>query len=133
VDRGGKDNNMQCADLGVRNVRVKLASTQDIEADRWQKPAQPQIPTALTTFAQGKTVQLAQHAVQYTAFTTMVPENRKKLVASIEQRKTLSVRKFKSTSFSVPAKQIDIIKKRQDVNLMKIQKPMPVINKKNTP
>ena len=131
VDRGGKDNNMQCADLGVRNVRLKLASTQDIVADRWQKPALPQIPTALVGFTQGKTVKLAQHAAQFSAFTKMVPENRKNLVASIEKQKTSTVTKFRGTRFVMPVKQIDIIKKRQDINLMNIQKPMAVPDKKN--
>ena len=129
VDRGGKDNNMQCADLGVRNVRLKLASTQDIEADRWRKPTPPQIPTALATFSQGKTVNLAQHAVQYATFTQMVPANRKVLVSSIEKKKLSTQTKFKGTRFALPLKQVDLIKKRQDTNLMKIQKPMPAISK----
>ncbi|MBN1548538.1 MAG: hypothetical protein JW902_17955 [Syntrophaceae bacterium] len=129
VDRGGKDNNMQCTDLGVRNVRLKLASTQDIAADRWQKPAQPQVSTALVTFSQGKTIKLAQHAVQYAAFTKMVPANRKVLVNSIEKQKASTMSKFKGTRFALPLKQVNIIKKRQDTNLMKIQKPIKVINR----
>ncbi|MDX9745390.1 MAG: hypothetical protein WCX84_06050 [Syntrophales bacterium] len=125
VDRGGKDNNMQCMGLGVRNVRLKLASTQDLEADRWQKPpASPQIPTALTVFSQGKAVNLAQHAVQYAAFTQMVPAKRKMFVSAVEKKKIVDQNSFKRGTLLLPVKQVDMIKKRQKTNLMKIQKPL---------
>jgi len=124
VDRGGKDNNMQCLDLGVRNVRLTLASTQDIAADRWQRPAAPEIPTALVTFSQGKTIDVAQHAVQFSGFTKMVPESRKAQVKTIEKRKTQDVSRLRSPLFrNIPVKQMDIIKKRQETNLIK-RKPL---------
>jgi hypothetical protein len=111
--------------LGVRNVRLKLASTQDLEADRWQKPpASPQIPTALTVFSQGKAVNLAQHAVQYAAFTQMVPAKRKMFVSAVEKKKIVDQNSFKRGTLLLPVKQVDMIKKRQKTNLMKIQKPL---------
>ena len=123
VDRGGNDNNMQCLDLGVRNVRLSLYSTQDLAADHWQKPAPPAVPTVLSNFRQNKPVALAQNVNQFAVFTQLVPAGRKQLVVAAEKQKTAASAKFRITRFALPAQQQGIARKRLDTNSLKLKRP----------
>jgi hypothetical protein len=112
VDRKGKDNNMQCLDLGVRNVRLTLCSQQDLAADQWRQPAAPQVPTALANFSNNRPVALAQNAQQYKALTAFVPATQRGQVARIDANKASATGKFKATRFNLPAKQLNLMKTR---------------------
>lgn len=122
VDRKGKDNNMQCLDLGVRNLRLTLCSKQDLTADKWRKPAAPQVPAVLVNFSRNRPVALAKNAGQFKVFTTFVPATQRKQVSRMNANKASVTGKFKTKSYNLPAKQMNLMKMRLNTGTIKIQK-----------
>jgi hypothetical protein len=124
VDRKGKDNNMQCLDLGMRNIPLTLCSSQDLQADRWQAPATPQVPTVLANFSGNKPLALAQNAAQFKSFTALVPAAQKQALTKSQTQKTTVSQKFKTTRYSLPAAQLQLMQKRLQLpTTNKLQKP----------
>lgn len=112
VDRRGKDDNMQCLDLGVRNVRLALNSSQDVTADAWARPAPPQLPTALNAFHNKQNIVLVQHAQQFSQYARLLPAPGQKALAAAQAQKTAATRSFKSTTFQLPPSQLQLINNR---------------------
>ena len=112
VDRTGKDNNLQCTDLGVRNVSLRLTSLQDMDADRWQRPAiAPAPPTALASFERGQAVSAADSG-QFKPYSALLAPAQKTLVQKAETRRTQTLAKLKTGTFKLPQAQINLIQKR---------------------
>lgn len=113
VDRKGDDNNMQCLDLGLRNVALALVSTQDQEADRWVTPSvKPELPTALASFGRNQAV-TTKDQEQFKPFMAQLSPERKKLLTSYETRRSATLTGLKGTkSFKLPKVQLDLIQMR---------------------
>ncbi len=126
LDRKGKDNQMQCTGLGIRNVRLTLVSQQDLAADAWKSPGPILMPTALVNFSQGKPVALDQNSRQYAVFTQLLPAARQKHIAKAEAQKSASSQKFQSPRFSLPAAQFAIMQKRLELNQLKLKNQMNI-------
>ena len=126
VDRKGKDNNMQCLDLGMRNIPLMLSSSQDLQADRWQAPTTPQVPTVLANFSTNKPLSVQQNAAQFKSFTNLVPASQKKALSKNNAQKATVSRKFKSTHYKLPGAQLQLMQKRlQPATIKKLQlKPL---------
>jgi len=121
VDRKGNDDNMQCLDLGVRNVALTLVSTQDQEADRWVKPAiTPQVPTALASFGRGAVITAAD-SNQFKPFTAALTPGKQSLVRMSDAKRTATLAKLRTKSFKLPQSQLNLIQKRLQIAPLKIQ------------
>jgi hypothetical protein len=131
VDRKGKDNNMQCLDLGVRNLRLTLCSQQDLAANQWRQPATPQVPTVLANFSSNRPVALAKNAQQYKVFTSLVPATQRKQLSQINAKKASATGKFKTTRYKLPAKQVNLMKTRLQLKKVspKIIQPKKMLKK----
>jgi hypothetical protein len=112
VDRKGKDNNMRCADIGFRNAKLTLVSSQDLTADRWVKPSAPvQIPGALANFDGGAAITSANKA-QFTPLTASLSGAQKAKLNTINAKRTMTISKFKTKPLILPAHQTNVIQQR---------------------
>lgn len=112
VDRKGKDNNMTCQDLGVRNVALLLDSKQDLAANRWVRPSTPpQVPTALTNFDRGQTI-TAVNMTQFQPLTATLTATQKSAVNTANTQRSKAMSKFKTKSYKLPSSQLNLIQMR---------------------
>ncbi len=122
VDRPGKDNDMQCLDLGMRNIPLTLVSSQDLDADNWTRPPAPQLPTVLVNFSGNRPLAVQQNLAQFKVFADRLSEARKEAVTMSERQKATITNKFKTMRVSLPEAQMQLIQKRlQEVPGLKVQ------------
>jgi hypothetical protein len=112
VDRKGKDDNMQCLELGVRNVRLVLSSSQDVAADSWAKPAPPQLPTALAAFHNRQNIVPVRHAQQFGQFARILAPTEQKALATAQTQKATAAKSFRAAKFQLPPNQLQLINNR---------------------
>ena len=132
VDRRGKDNNMTCKNLKARNIPLRLVSTQDLAADHWRMPPNPEVPKVLLNFSGNRPLNLARFRGQYRTFKSMVPPSKRSAVADSNRRHKRVLHLLGAPRIKLPASQLRVI--RQRLNLsggaqpdrgMKTQKPQP--------
>jgi hypothetical protein len=112
VDKGGKDNNLTCKDIGFRNAKLYLISSQDSEADRWVKPTVPvQMPAALASFDGGAAITSANKA-QFTPLTASLSGAQKTKLNTINAKRTQTISMFKTKPLILPAHQTNVIQQR---------------------
>lgn len=111
VDRQGKDDNMQCMQLGLRNLKLSLLNTLDINADVWVRPPKPELPTALTAFFGEPTLVAAQHAKQFSQYKQLAAAD-KQVVDDVKARKGEARERFKALDYQLPDVQKELINKR---------------------
>jgi len=112
VDKKGKDNYLTCKDMGFRNGKLTLVSSQDLTADRWVKPSAPvQIPGALANFDGGAAITSANKA-QFTPLTASLSGAQKTKLNTINAKRTQTISMFKTKPLILPAHQINVIQQR---------------------
>ncbi|MEA1915512.1 MAG: hypothetical protein U9N30_09365, partial [Campylobacterota bacterium] len=111
IDRKGKDDNMKCQELKLKDVRLALVSKQDIKANSWRSPGRAQIPQPLTQFSQGKMVNVKSYKAKV---------SRSKTAIAKAKRHSTLIKAVKQPRYKVPAAQIKIINKRLKMVPLKI-------------
>ena len=112
VDRKGKDDNMRCGDLGFRNAKMSLVSSQDLTADRWVKPSAPsQIPGALASVDSGTAITSANKA-QFKPLVASLSGTQKTRLNVVNAQRAQTISKFKTKPLILPAHQMNVIQMR---------------------